>query len=81
MTERSSGKPLDTVSFQFTCELVAIPRYDQEILDVDSNRLAVRAPERSYGVEQERQGVHSEIVQLLVLVPIGFFQGGQLCNL
>lgn len=81
MSERPPWQPFDAVTFRLARKFVTIPGYNQEILDVDSDRLSVRTPERSDRVEQECQGVHPEIIQLLVLVPIVLLQRRKLRNL
>lgn len=47
MPERPFGKPRDRISFSFPRELVSIQRDDEKVLDIFTDSLAVRSPERS----------------------------------
>jgi hypothetical protein len=74
MAERPLRQACDEVSLWLSRELVAIPRDDQEVLNVNSNRLAVAPPKRSDRVQQEGQRVHTDVPELLVPVPILLFE-------
>lgn len=76
MAERSLGQPFDSVSLRFTCKFVAVPRYDQEVLNVDSDSLPVCSPERCDRVEEQSEGVHSKVIELLISVTVFLFQIG-----
>lgn len=43
----------DEISFWLSRKLVTIPRDDQEVLNIDADRLAVTPPKRSDRVQQE----------------------------
>ncbi len=45
MSKRASRDVLDGIAFGFSSELVAVEGDDEEILDVDAERLAVGSPE------------------------------------
>ena len=51
MSKGAARKLGDGISLSFTSELVPVPRHDQEILDVNTDDLAVVSPNGRNGVE------------------------------
>ena len=76
MTERPSRQAHDRISLRLARELIAVPRDNQEVLNVNANRLAVAPPERSDRIQHEGQHVHTDIPELLVPIPVLLFEGG-----
>lgn len=76
MSERSFRQRGDGISLRLTRKLVTVPRDNQEVLDVDADRLAVAPPEWSDRVQQEGQHVHADVPELLVSIPIFLVESG-----
>ena len=55
VTDGTSREVLNGVSFGLARELVAIPGYDEEVLYVFTDNLAVVAPKRRHRVEEKRE--------------------------
>lgn len=73
----SKGPPRELygISFIFSCELVSIPRYDEEVCHVFAYDLSVHTPEGSDRVQDEGESIHTELPELLIIVLIALLQG------
>ena len=66
MSERPFRQPVDRISLRLSGELVAIPRDNQKILNVNPNCLAIAPPKWSDRVQQESQRIYTDVPELLV---------------
>ena len=69
------------LSLSLAGELIAIPRNDEEVLYVLADDLPVVPPEGSNSIQKECECVEPNVPELLVLIPIILFQGGDLRKL
>ena len=72
---------LDGVPIWLSCELVSIPWDNEEVLHVLANDLAIVAPERSDGVQQQSKGIKTDIPQLLIVIAVIFLESDDLRQL
>ena len=78
---RAPREMSDWVALCLSRELVTVPRNDEEVLYVLADDLPVVPPEGSNSIQKECECVQPDVPELLVLIPIVLFQGGNLRKL
>ena len=78
VANRAARELFDGVSLGLAGEFVTIQRYDEEVLDVLADDLAVVAPEGRDGIEEKRESIQTNVPELLITVSNVFFQGSDL---
>ena len=74
MSHRAPREMCDWVTLCLSCELVTVPRNDEEVLYVLADDFAVIAPHGRHGVEKQCEGVKADIPELLVFITVALFQ-------
>jgi hypothetical protein len=72
VSEGSFGEVGDGVSLALSGEFISVDWDNQEVLDVFPDGFAIRPPEWSDCVQENREGIHTQLPDLLVLVLVTF---------
>lgn len=73
VADGAARKRQDIIPLRLSRELVPIPGYNEEICDIFANGPPIIPPNRRNVVEDERQSIHSELPDMLVLILVAFF--------
>lgn len=79
--ERTRREAADWIPLGLPGKLITVPRDDEEVLNVLPYDLAVVAPKRCHGIEQEGESVEAEFPKLLIVVTIALFESDGLREL